>query len=85
LLLFIPLLWTGPPIPHPDCVEIIDADTVILHAEPTMDECDDWLEIWENLDYYRGLGYNRTGSNMHVVEVPGGLEEQGTITMEKIK
>jgi hypothetical protein len=49
ILFLIPLFWTGVPIPHPDCVEIVDENTVILHAEPTMTECDDWMDIYDNL------------------------------------
>ncbi len=83
LLFFIPLLWTGVPIPHPDCVEIVDDNTVILHAEPTMSECDDFLEIHDNMEYYRGLGYyNTSRGGLHVTD---DLKEQGIVIMEKLK
>jgi hypothetical protein len=82
LLFFIPLFWTGVPIPHPDCVELVDANTVIIHAEPTMTECDDFMEFYENEQYYIGLGYNKTDGGLHVTD---DLKEQGAIKMEKLK
>jgi hypothetical protein len=40
-MMILSVVWNGP-VPHPDCVEIVDDSTVILHSEPTVIGCDTW-------------------------------------------
>lgn len=71
LLLLIPLFWTGPRIPCPDCVEPIDNDTLILHSD-----CGN-AEMYENMYFYRDQGYHVVRQNIS--------DNTWTITMEKGK
>jgi len=80
VMMIISVVWTGP-IPHPDCVEHVDNNTVILHAEPTTLVCG-FRETLDNRDYYQALGYNVTQDNLHLNQDGSGT---GTMTMEKIK
>jgi len=85
ILLLVPLFWTGSgPIPYPDCVEIVDNNTVKLHSDFSVRGCG-LQELLENSQYYTSRGYNKTQSDMEPSDRPGFLTGEGTMTFEKMK
>jgi hypothetical protein len=84
LLFFIPMFWTGPPIPFPDCVEPVGNDSVILHADPLVPGCG-LEEAYQNMYYYmRELNYRVVNQSE---DFAGASSDKvpGTLTMEKKK
>jgi len=84
LLLVIPILWTGPAIPYPDCVEIVSNNSVILHADPLVSGCSE-QEVYQNMYYYqRELGFNVVNESKDFGGTSHGSSPEW-LTMEKNK